>query len=302
VLMFSLEGGIDIEQVPSEKIQTMTVDIFRGVRNYDACNVALKASVPSRFITGVASCIKGVYDTFIKYDCRIAEVNPLVQTKDGQFYAADCRISIDDSSAYKHPELQIEVARELPRAPTELEKIAWKIEEGDYRGTCYIAQMAPDRKGLGYVGYHGVTGGGAILGVDALSRQGLKIANYADTSGNPTASKVYRAAKLIMSQPDIEGFILAGFVIANQEQWHHAHGLLKALWEEIPKRPGFPVLILLCGNKEKESLQILREGLKELPARLEIYGSERVYDTDFIAKRMRALVDDYRMEKGVKEG
>ena len=103
------------------------------------------------------------------------------------------------------------------------------------------------------------------LGVDALNRQGLKIANYADTSGNPTAAKVYRAAKVILSQAGIEGYMLGGFIVANQEQWHHAHGVVKALREELPKRPGFPCVILLCGNKEKESLEILKEGTKDLP-------------------------------------
>ncbi|MEM4298474.1 MAG: ATP-grasp domain-containing protein, partial [Nitrososphaerota archaeon] len=283
--------------VPDEKIQKFVIDIYRGVRPYDAYNLALKAGLPSRLLPSIAGFIKGTYDTFIKYDCRVVEINPLVLTQDGKFYAADCRINIDDSSLYRHPELGIEVAREYPRPPTELEKIAWRVEEGDYRGVFYFAQMAPDRKGSGYVGYHGIGGGGAILGVDALNRQGLKIANYADTSGNPTASKVYRAAKIILSQPEIEGYIVAGFIFANQEQWHHAHGLVKALWEEVPKKPGFPVLILLCGNKEKESLEILREGLRDLPARLEIYGSDYVYQTEFIAKRMRALVDEYRKER-----
>ena len=300
VLMFTTEGGVDIEEIPEEKIQKMTVDVIRGVRVYDAYNLARRAGVQSKFLASIARCIKGVYETFINYDCRVAEVNPLVQTKDGEFYAADCRISIDDSSIYKHPELGIDFGREFPKPPTELEKIAWKVEEDDYRGVFYFAQMAPDRKGPGYVGYHGIGGGGTILGVDALNKQGLKIANYTDTSGNPTASKVYRAAKIVLSQPDIEGYILAGFVVANQEQWHHAHGLVKALREELPKRPGFPVVILLCGNKEKESLEILRKGLQDLPARIEIYGREHVYDTDFIARKMRELVDEYRKEKGIK--
>ena len=300
VLMFTTEGGVDIEEIPEEKIQKMTVDVIRGVRVYDAYNLARRAGVQSKFLASIARCIKGVYETFINYDCRVAEVNPLVQTKDGEFYAADCRISIDDSSIYKHPELGIDFGREFPKPPTELEKIAWKVEEDDYRGVFYFAQMAPDRKGPGYVGYHGIGGGGTILGVDALNKQGLKIANYTDTSGNPTALKVYRAAKIVLSQPDIEGYILAGFVVANQEQWHHAHGLVKALREELPKRPGFPVVILLCGNKEKESLEILRKGLQDLPARIEIYGREHVYDTDFIARKMRELVDEYRKEKGIK--
>ena len=301
VVMFSTEGGMDIEAVPSEKIAQMTVDVLRGFRLYDALNLAVKLKVPTQFLPSIAQAIMGLYQTFKNYNCRTAEINPLVLTKDGKVLAGDCRMAIDDSSVFRHPELGIDVAREAPTPPTELDKIAWQIEEGDLRGTCYIAQMVPEIKGLNYVGYHGIGGGGAILGVDALNRQGLKIANYADTSGNPTAAKVYRAAKVIINQPGIEGYMLGGFIVANQEQWHHAHGIVKALREELPKRPGFPCVILLCGNKEKESLEILKEGTKDLPGRIEIYGSDKVYETEFLAKRMKALILEYRKDRGIKE-
>jgi len=301
VVMFSTEGGMDIESVPFDKIAQMNVDVIRGFRLYDALNLSVQLKVPTKFLPSIAQAIMGLFQTFKGYNCRTAEINPLVVTKDGKLFAGDCRIAIDDSSVFRHPELGIEVAREAPTPPTELDKIAWQIEEGDLRGTCYIAQMVPEIKGLNYVGYHGIGGGGAILGVDALNRQGLKIANYADTSGNPTAAKVYRAAKVIINQPGIEGYMLGGFIVANQEQWHHAHGIVKALREELPKRPGFPCVILLCGNKEKESMEILKEGTKDLPGRIEIYGSDKVYQTEFLAKRMKALILEYRKERGIKE-
>ncbi len=301
-VMFSTEGGVDIEEVPAEKIAQMNVDVIRGLRFYDALNLAIKLKVPTKLLPAIAQTILGLYETFKGYNCRTAEINPLVLTKDGKIYAADCRMAIDDSSVFRHPELGIDVARESSTPPTELDKIAWQIEEGDLRGTCYIAQMIPEIKEPGVVGYHGIGGGGAILGVDALNRQGLKIANYADTSGNPTAAKVYRAAKVILSQAGIEGYMLGGFIVANQEQWHHAHGVVKALREELMDKPGFPVVLLLCGNKEKESLEILQEGTKDLPARVEIYGSDRVYETEFLAKRMKALIEKYRKERRVKEG
>lgn len=301
VVMFSTEGGMDIESVPSEKIAQKTIDVLRGFRLYDALNLCVKLNVTTRNLPSVAQAILGLYQVFKGNNCRTAEINPLILTKDGRILAGDCRIAIDDSSVFRHPELGIEVAREAPTPPTEFDKIAWWIEEGDLRGTCYIAQMSPDKKGLGYIGYHGIGGGGAILGVDALNRQGLKIANYADTSGNPTAAKVYRAAKVILSQPDIEGYMLGGFIVANQEQWHHAHGVVKALREELPKRPHFPCVLLLCGNKEKESLDILKEGTADLHKRnpIEIYGSDKVYETEFLARRMRVLVDEYRKKRGV---
>jgi succinyl-CoA synthetase beta subunit len=302
VVMFSTEGGMDIEAVPPEKIAQTKVDVLRGFHLYDAYNLAVQLSVPTKFLPAIGQAIMGLYQTFRNYHCRIAEINPLVLTRDGKIIAADCRMAIDDSSVFRHPQFGIEVAREAPTPPTELDKIAWRIEEGDLRGTAYIAQMVADIKGPGYVGYHGLGGGGAILGVDAITRQGLKIADYADTSGNPPASKVYRAAKVIFSQPGIEAYFLGGFMYANQEQWHHAHGVVKALREELPKRPDFPCLLLLCGNKEDESLEILREGTKDLVSPIEIYGGDKVYETEFLAGRLKAMIMDYRKKRGIKEG
>jgi len=161
VIMFSTEGGMDIETVPAEKIAQMTVDVLRGFRLYDALNLAVQLKVPTQFLPAIAQAVIGLYQTFKNYNCRTAEINPLVLTKEGKVVAGDCRMAIDDSSVFRHPELGIDVARESPTPPTELDKIAWWIEEGDLRGTCYIAQMVPEIKGLNYVGYHGLGGGGA---------------------------------------------------------------------------------------------------------------------------------------------
>jgi succinyl-CoA synthetase beta subunit len=302
VLIFSTAGGVGIEEAARdfpEKVARMNVAYLRGVRPYDAFNLALKAGAPRHLLNPLSVAICGIYEAFAKYEARSAEINPLVLTKDGKVIAADCRITVDDSAIFRHPELGIRVAREFQRDPTPLELVAWTIEEGDYRGNAYFSQMTTTIEGPGYVGYHGIGGGGAILGVDALNRQGLKIANYSDSSGDPTASKVYRLAKTILAQPGIEGFLLGGFIVANQEQWHHAHGLVKALREDLVDKPGFPVVLLICGNREMESKAILDEGLKDLPIRYEIYGSEYVFNPDFIAERMRALIDAYRKDRGV---
>jgi len=300
VVMFSTEGGMDIESVPADKIALMNVDVLRGFRIYDALNLADKLRVPSAHISQVARLMIGLYETFKNYGARLIEINPMVVTKAGKVLASDCRISIDDSSVIRHPELEIDVAREASTPPTELDRIAWWVEENDLRGTCYFAEMnneIKDKEVVGTIGYHGMGGGGAMLGVDGLNKQGLKVADFADTSGNPPASKVYRAAKLVFSQPGIDGYMLGGFMAANQEQWHHAHGVVKALREELPKRPGFPVLLLLAGNKEKESLEILREGTKDLNARIRIYGGERVYDTLGLAAEMKEMVLEYKKEQ-----
>jgi succinyl-CoA synthetase beta subunit len=297
VMIFSSEGGMEIEEVPEDKLATVVVDIFLGLRPFHAMDVARRAGVPRELLTKVAAVNTGLYQVFRRYDCRTIEINPLVVTRSGEVVAADCRAAVDDSAVYRHPELGITVARESNQEPTEFDEIAWSIEEGDLRGTGYVAQMFQEIDAVATVGYHGIGGGGAILGVDALNKAGLRVADYADTSGNPTAAKVYRVAKVVLAQPGIAGYCMGGFIMANQEQWHHAHGLVKALREEVPKRPGFPAVLLLCGNREKESLEILREGTRDLPGRIEIYGRDHVYDTGFIAQRMRALVEEYLKEQ-----
>jgi len=298
VVMFSTKGGTGIEEIAAkfpEKVATLNVDILAGLSKKDSKGLIAKLGVPSSRREALSNVISGLYQVFREYSARSAEINPIVITQKDRVYAADCHIVIDEASVFKHPELAIDYPRDIGRPPTELEQIAWKVEDKDYRGIGYFVQMAQGFKpGEGYVGFHGLGGGGAMLGADALIRHGLKIADYADTSGNPTASKVYRIIKIIFSQPNIDGYIMMGASIANQEQWHHAHAIVKALREELKDKPGFPVIILIAGNKEAESLEIMREGLKDLPARIELYGRDYVYNVDFIAERMREMVEEYR--------
>jgi succinyl-CoA synthetase beta subunit len=301
VLAFSTEGGVDIEEVASrnpERVAQMVVRYRHGVEISDANSLLSKVNLDS---IEISKAICGLYEVFRRYDARVAEINPLVSTEDGKIYAADCRITLDDNSIFRHPEFGITVPRDMEREPTELEKLAWMIEEGDFRGTGYFTQMVPEIDGEGYVGFHGIGGGGAMLGASALINRGLKIANYADTSGDPPASKVYRVIKAILSQP-IDGYILMGACLANQEQWHHAHGIVKILKEELKHRPGFPVLLLIAGNKERETHEIIRNGLKDLPVRWELYGRNHIYKTDFIADRFKELLDEYLKEKKEKRG
>jgi succinyl-CoA synthetase beta subunit len=302
IILFSTEGGVDVEEVAEkhpEKISVMNIDYLRGLQLLDAQKLVSKLEVPHDMVDSISNIACKLYEVFVKADASTAEINPLILTRDGRMIAGDCRITIDDNSVFRHPEFEVELPRDMTRSPTELEKIAWKIEEKDYRGVCYFIQLNPNidevRKG-GYIAFHGIGGGASMLAADALIQKGLKLATYADTSGNPTASKVYRAVKVLLSIPGIEGYCLAGAVMANQEQWYHAYAIVKALREESQKRPGFPVLILIAGNKERETHRIIREGLKDAPLLWELYGRNHIYDLDFLAERMVKLVENYRKE------
>jgi succinyl-CoA synthetase beta subunit len=304
VMIFSSEGGSSIEEVSGrnpERIGNLTVDYLKGVGLEDAKTLLAQVSFdgfdPSQKVReGLGEAVSKVYSAFKTYDARAFEVNPLVLTKDGRILAVDCHVTIDDNSVFRHPELGIALPRDMERPATELEKKAWKIEEGDYRGTGYFSQMVPKIEGGGWLGFHGIGGGGAMLGASAFVARGFKIANYADTSGDPPASKIYSVIRCILEQP-VDGYVLMGACLANQELWHHAHALVKVFKEEAKKRPGFPVIMLIGGNKEKETHEIIREGFKNLPFRWELYGRQHIYDTDFIADRVEALVREYQEEK-----
>ncbi len=303
VLMFSTEGGIDIEEVAAkrpENIVTMNVDYLQGINLEGATELASRLAITGDLLAQIARSICQIYGLFVKYDARVVETNPLVLTRDGNsLYAADCRLVIDDNSVFRHPELGVKVPRDMDRLPTRLEEVAWTIDDDDYRGTGYFTQLVPKIEGRGWLGFHGIGGGGAMLGASAFINRGFKLANYADTSGDPTASKVYRVIKCIFSQP-IDGYVLMGACLANQEQWHHAHAIVKALREEAKERPGFPVVLLLAGNKEKEAHEIIKSGLADVDLCWELYGRDYIYDTEFIADRVDQLVMAYMNRKSMK--
>lgn len=304
VIIFSSEGGSSIEEVSSrnpERISQLELNYLDGLSENQAEDLIRKVDyngfkINSADISNIAKLAVSIYQSFVQNDARNLEINPLILTKDGRLLAADCHFTIDDNSVFRHPEFEITVPRDMERPPTELEIKAWKIEEGDYRGTGYFSQMSTNIDDSGWIGFHGIGGGGAMLGATAFMARGLKIATYADTSGDPPASKIYSVIKCILSLP-VSGYVLMGAVLANQEMWHHAHALVKVFREEAHKRPGFPVVLLLAGNKEKESTEILKKGLDGLPIRYEIYGRNYIYQTDVIADRLEHLVKEYINDK-----
>jgi succinyl-CoA synthetase beta subunit len=235
----------------------------------------------------LAESIQKLFAAARSAEARSLEINPLVLTKEGQFVAADCRITIDDYAVVRHPDLKIEIAREFDHPPTVLERVAYAVEQSDHRGTFYFAQLstaaAKDSKGL--VGFHGAGGGGSMMSMDAIVNAGFTIANFTDTSGNPSASKVYRAARIILAQPGLVGYFGSGSGVASQEQYWSAYGLAKAFWEldlEIP------AVIRLGGNTEDRAVDILKRMSKLLRTPVEGYRKTDAPAT--IAARFAELV------------
>ena len=296
LLIFSSVGGTGIEEIARkhpEKIAKLAIDVGAGLGEFEARNLVRKAGLTGNVMTQLAELLTRFYEVARTKDARSAEINPLVLTEDDFVYAADCHLVIDDYAVFRHPELGIEVAREFDRPPTELEKIAYKVEEKDYRGTFYFFQMTEkipeDEK---YIGFHGAGGGGSMMSMDAVLDKGFKLANYCDTSGNPPASKVYRAAKIILSQPGIRGYFASGSGLASQEQYHSARGLVKAFTEE---HLSVPAVIRLGGNYEEEAIRILGAYGQSLPAKVEGYGRDDAPEK--CASRLEELIRENREAK-----
>lgn len=290
LLVFSSVGGSGIEDIAKahpEKISTLPVDVLLGLKEFQVRNLVLQTGINGRLLTQLSMVLTRFYACARSYDARSAEMNPLVLTEDGQVYAADCHFTVDDYAVFRHPELGIEVAREFDRPPTQLEKIAYQVEEKDHRGTFYFLQMDEViSKADKVIGFNGAGGGGSMMSMDAVLGRGFKLGNYCDTSGNPAASKVYRAAKIILSQPNIKGYFASGSGVASQEQYHSARGLVKAFLEEEMK---IPAVIRLGGNYEEMAIKILSECLEDIPGEVEGYGRDD--SPEFCAQRMNEMIE-----------
>ncbi len=299
VLILSTRGGTGVEVTAARRPETVArihLDARRDIYEFEARDLVRGLGIRGTEQKRLIPVVTALWAAARRCEARSAEINPLVLTDDGDFVAADCRIAIDDYAVFRHKELGIEIAREFDRPATELERIAYRVEAGDYRGTFYFFQMLQDfEKGEGVIGFHGAGGGGSMMSMDAVLKKGYKLANFCDTSGNPPASKVYRAARIILAQKNIDGYFASGSGVASQEQFQSARGLVKAFAEE-----GLcvPAVIRLGGNAEEVAIELLERFSDYWPGPLEAYGRD---DTpEFCADRLSVIMLLPARQKEVK--
>ena len=282
-------GGSGIEQMARDgkaKLIKHPFDPKTGLKLYEARTLAVECGITGKRIAAISGVVVKLAEVFLAEEARSLEVNPLIVTEDGKVYAADCHFSVDDYAVGRHPELGIEIAREIGHPPTELEKIAAAYEATDHRGTFYFLELGAE--GDRTVGFHGAGGGGSMMSMDALVWHGFTAKNFCDTSGNPSAAKVYRAAKHILAQGGIVGYFASGSGVASQEQFHSARGMVKA-FREWPLN--VPAVIRLGGNKEEVAMEVLGKFLSDLPVPVEAYGKDD--SAAFCAERLDALVQKH---------
>ncbi len=276
-MLVSLAGGSGIEE-RAGAVARVACDVKEGPDEGELARLIGEAGLEEGVRGKVLEAIRAIFRTARECEARSLEVNPLVVTKGGEVLAADCRVTIDDYAVFRHPELGIEIARELDHPPTRLERIAYQVEQADHRGTFYFAQLHTEAEpgSLGLIGFHGAGGGGSMMSMDAITdlgggKGGFTIANFTDTSGNPSAAKVYRAARIILSQPGLIGYFGSGSGVASQEQFWSAYGLAKAFRE---LRLDVPAVIRLGGNSEDRAVDIIQRACAGLPGRVEGYKKD----------------------------
>jgi len=288
VIVFAGGGGSGIEE-RAGSTRRITCDVNRGPLDSALGEAVASCGLSPAHAAQLAESIQKLFAAARSVEARSLEINPLVLTRNGEFVAADCRITIDDYAVVRHPELKIEIAREFDHPPTTLERVAYGVEQSDHRGTFYFAQLATAvaKGSKGLVGFHGAGGGGSMMSMDAIVNAGFTIANFTDTSGNPSASKVYRASRIILAQPDLVGYFGSGSGVASQEQYWSAYGLAKAFWE---LDLDIPAVIRLGGNTEDRAVDILQRMSKLLRAPVE--GYRKTDAPAMIAERFAELVAD----------
>ncbi|MEK7644335.1 MAG: ATP-grasp domain-containing protein [Patescibacteria group bacterium] len=251
LLIYSAQGGMDIEDVSEEKIEKVWLDI-RNSENLD---------------TGVVR--QQLWECFRAEDARVVEINPFVKTESGEWVAADAKIALDDDAFFRHKEWEeLEPRTMLGRPPTEREIAVKKIDEGEgyYRGTAgkYI-EMDGDIAIL-------FSGGGAsIANMDALLKTGLKPANYTEYSGNPPREKVYALAKIVLSKPGLRGLWIAGGVANFTNVAETFQGIADAL-DEI--KPDYPIVVRRAGPFEEEGMRLMRDCAVRNKLNMKLFGKE----------------------------
>jgi succinyl-CoA synthetase beta subunit len=247
VLIASEEGGTEIEEVAKnnpEKIIKLTIDPFTGLTEFQARYVAKSVNIPPELISNATEMMKNLYKCFVEKDASIAEINPLVTTKDNKIVALDAKINFDDNGLFRQDDIL---------------KLRDKSEEDE-------RELEASKHGLSYIALDGsigclVNGAGlAMATMDIIEHYGAKPANFLDVGGGATTEKVKEAFKIILSDSNVRGIfvnIFGGIMKCDVI----AEGIVQAAKELELK---VPLVIRLEGTNVERGREILRDSTLEI--------------------------------------
>jgi succinyl-CoA synthetase beta subunit len=194
-MIVSTEGGMDIEDVAHntpEKIATITIDPAQGFMPHHGRAVAFALKLSGDLNKQAQKLAKQLYTAFIELDGEMLEINPLVETKDGNLLVLDTKMSFDGNALYRHPDVQA-LRDESEEDPAEVEASEYDLAYIKLDGT--IGCM--------------VNGAGlAMATMDIIKLNGAFPANFLDVGGGATTEKVTAAFKIILKDPAVEGILV----------------------------------------------------------------------------------------------
>jgi succinyl-CoA synthetase beta subunit len=242
LVMFSVEGGVDIEQVAEEtpeKLIRHHVDPLQGLSREEAVNIATDGGVDADVVDGVADALLALYEVWTEEDATLAEINPLIVTPGREVRALDAKVSLDANALYRHPESQ-------SLSDTENED---PIErEAKEQGVQYV-------KLDGDIGILGNGAGLVMSTLDVVAQAGGSPANFLDAGGGSDAEKIKQAVRLILANDAVKAvlFNIFGGITRGDEV---ARGLIDA-FDEI--KPSVPFVVRLDGTNDVEGRRLLDE-------------------------------------------
>ncbi len=258
VLILSTEGGIDIEEtekIHPDKIKKFPISINEGLTAIKAEEFLNQANFPKKEIPELIKILTKCWQAFCEYDLKMMEINPLIKNNKAQFIAADAVIVLDDAAEYRW-KIQFPARMGIGRELTEREIAAKKIDEEDYRGVAGRTYIDLD----GEIGVLASAGGASITCVDALISYRGKPANYTEYSGNPSAEKVEKLARVVLSKPNLTGLWIIGATANFTRIDITMSGIINALKDIKPK---YPIVVRRGGPGEKEAFEMLEKAAKE---------------------------------------
>ncbi len=246
VVMVSKFGGMDIEEVAEqhpESIAKFFVNTAIGYSPFIGRTLAFAAGLDAGYRKQLPGILAGLYDLFFKYGAKLVEINPLVLTSDGQVFASDAKVELDDDALYKNPEFKV-WQQTLP------------LDADETLATQAGLGIRNFRRFDGNVGTMANGAGLAMGTMDAVRNAGGNFANFLDVGGGANAERVRSCYELIVNHTGAKSLfinIFGGITRCDEV----AKGIVEAL--ETTKSRKIPLVIRLTGTNEELGRKILAD-------------------------------------------
>jgi succinyl-CoA synthetase beta subunit len=245
LVMFSVEGGVDIEEVAEktpEKLIRRHVDPLAGLSRAEAVEIAKDGGADGDVVEGVADALVALYEVWLQEDATLAEINPLIVTPERDVRALDSKVSLDGNALYRHEENQ-----SLSDSENE-DPLERRAKE---EGVQYV-------KLDGDIGILGNGAGLVMSTLDVVAQAGGRPANFLDAGGGSNAEKIRGAVELILANDAVKAvlFNIFGGITRCDEV---AEGLIAAFGELDEHGKSIPFVVRLDGTNDEQGRKLLRE-------------------------------------------